>query len=149
MPVQLHLLDIQSGTAVDLPLADPDRELLGDQVKRCREYGGLDLFVQRLGRAFASALRSTVDHDLRPPSDPQVKYAMAIARTLSIALSPDVLRYRGAMHVFLSAHKEAFEVRRGAPSNGLPAIVERGNGAEDDQREHHPCNQTSNPEEPA
>ena len=53
-----------------------------------------------------------MDYDLRLPSQAQVNFATAIARSLGLALAPEVLRYRGCMHDFLSAHKDAFNERR-------------------------------------
>ena len=116
MSFQLHVIDIQTGCEAELVFPESDLELLTRQMSRCVEYGGFELFARWLSNALASSLPDLVDYDLRPPSDAQVKFAMAIARTLGVVLTPDVLRYRGAMHEFLSSHKDAFETRRRARS---------------------------------
>lgn len=111
MSFQLHLIDTQTGCTAEVVFSESDRELLGLQMMRCVD-GGLDRFAQWLSVAVGSSLPTVVDYDLKPPSEAQVGFAMAIARALGVALPPEVLRYRGAMHDFLSTHKEAFEARR-------------------------------------
>lgn len=131
MSVQLHVIDVESGWTAEVVLPEPDLELLTRQMSRCVEYGGLDLFARWLSSALASSLPGLVDYDLRPPSEPQVNYAMAIARTLRVVLTPEVLRYRGAMHEFLSTHKDAFDARRRARSagtEGTPRSEANGDG---------------------
>jgi hypothetical protein len=112
MSLELHLIDVASGWTAEVVLPEPDLELLTRQMVRCVEYGGLELFASWFSSALASSLPTLVDYDLRPPTEAQVKFAMAIARTLRVVLTPDVLRYRGAMHEFLSNHKDAFDARR-------------------------------------
>lgn len=119
MSFQLCLVDMQTGHAVEVGFSDSDRELLARQKTRCETDGGLEFFAQWLSLALGSSLPTVVDYDLRPPSEAQVHFATAIARALALSLPPDVLRYRGPMHEFLSSHKDAFEARRrsGAPSS--------------------------------
>jgi hypothetical protein len=116
MTFQLHFLDKENGLTLDVALADSDRELLSRQLTRCISDGGPERFARWLGAALGASLPTVVDYDLRPPTEPQVSFAMAIARTLSVALSPDVLRYRGAMHEFLSTNKAEYERRRSGGS---------------------------------
>ena len=117
-PFQLHVVDTETGQAVEVGFSDSDWELLDRQKSRCLSSGGLDLFARWLSLALGSSLTTIVDYDLRPPSEAQLHYATAIARALAIAMPPDVLRYRGAMHDFLSSNKDAFDARRrtGGPS---------------------------------
>lgn len=122
MAFQLHIIDVDTGWTAEVVLADADQELLGRQMARCVEQAGLDWFAQWLGRTLVAALPDAVDYDLKPPSEAQVNYAMAIARALRVSLTPDVLRYRGAMHEFLSTHKEAFDTRRKSRSRSPPAV---------------------------
>lgn len=111
-PFQLHVVDTETGQAVEVGFSDSDRELLERQKSRCLSSGGLELFARWLSLALGSSLKAVVDYDLRPPSEAQVNYATAIARALALALPPDVLRYRGAMHEFLTSNKDAFDARR-------------------------------------
>lgn len=108
----LHVIDPDTGRAVELVLSDAEQELLELQMTRCIAYGGFDAFAQRLSQALGASLLSIVDYTLRPPSEAQTKFAMAIARTLGIPISPDVLRYRGAMHDFIFLHAPAFMAHR-------------------------------------
>ncbi len=47
-----------------------------------------------------------------PPTEKQVKYAVAIARELSLQLPPEVLQYRDAMTVFLAEHANTYRRRK-------------------------------------
>ena len=125
MGFQLHVLDMENGWTVEVVLTEPDRELVTRQMARCMDCGGLEFFARWLSGALATSLPGLVDYDLRPPSEPQVTYATAMARTLGILLTPDVLRYRGAMHEFLSSHKDAFDALRRARSGGTPVTAAR------------------------
>lgn len=122
MSFQLQVIDVESGWTAEVVLADADHELLGRQMARCVEQAGLDWFAQWLSRILSAALPDVVDYDLKPPSEAQVNYATAIARALRVSLTPDVLRYRGAMHEFLSMHKDAFDARRKSRSRSPPAV---------------------------
>jgi hypothetical protein len=112
MAFQLHVLDTAAGIAAEIEFSDADRDLLELQMKRCVNDGGLELFARWIAQAVSTSLPTVADYELRPPSDAQVNFAMAIVRTLGVALPSDVLKYRGAMHQFLTTHKEDFEIRR-------------------------------------
>lgn len=134
MAFQLHVIDTLTGCTAEMVLSESDQELLDLQMMRCMTCGGLDLFAHWLSVALASSLPTAVDYDLKPPSEAQVNFAMAIARVLGVALPPDVLRYRGAMHDFLSSHKEAFDARRRVrtpPTTGTEHCHERPDEATD------------------
>lgn len=124
MSFQLCVVDTETGHSVEVSFSDSDQELLTRQKTRCVTDGGLEFFARWLSLALATSLPSVVDYELRPPTEAQVNFATAIARALALALPPEVLRYRGAMHDFLSLHKEAFESRRrsGARSEGEPIL---------------------------
>lgn len=112
MAFVIHVIDADTGYVAELEFSDSDRELLDLQMLRCMTYGGLEHFARWLSFALKSSLPSALDYELRPPSEPQMHFALAIARTLGVALAPDVLRYRGAMHEFISKHKDAFDAQR-------------------------------------
>jgi hypothetical protein len=112
MAFLLHVIDADTGCVAELEFSDADRELLDLQMLRCVACGGLEHFARWLSFSLKSSLPSVLDYGLRPPSEAQVHFALAIARTLGVALPPDVLRYRGAMHDFISSHKDAFDAQR-------------------------------------
>lgn len=109
MPVQL-MFDDDGG--ISIPLDDCIREAWVLQYGRAESAGAIDGFRERLAACFASSLTECLDHDLKPPTDAQVKYATAIARDLGVALSPEVLRFRGAMAQFIERFAEAHKQRR-------------------------------------
>ena len=109
--LRIHILDEEAGWTEELLLGDHECELLALQLDFCLEQGSSDLFARWLAQALSSALPEAVMYELRPPSEAQIKYAMAIARTLRLPLPPEVLRYRRAMHSFLAANTEAFRQR--------------------------------------
>ena len=88
-----------------------------------------DLLLETLGRAAASdedseslrrglalrlvdAMSAAVEFKILPPTDKQVKYAVAIAAALGVQLPSDALRYRDAMTVFLGEHASSYRRRR-------------------------------------
>lgn len=66
-----------------------------------------------LARRITDAIATVVDVNVTPPSEKQVKYAIAIARELSLTLRPEVLQDRTAMTAFLGEHAPAYRQRRG------------------------------------
>lgn len=113
--VRIHVVDQETGWLEELCLADHDEDLLSLQLARHLERGPPEAFARWLAYVISASIPESVDYDLRPPTEAQVKFATAIARSLGLALPAEVLRYRGPMHEFLSAHKDAFNDRRGAP----------------------------------
>ena len=111
--VRIQVLDQKTGWLEELCLADHDVDLLSLQLERHLERGLPEGFTRWLAFVISTSIPDSVDYDLRPPSEAQVNFATAIARTLGLALPPGVLRYRCPMHEFLSAHKDAFNDRRG------------------------------------
>jgi hypothetical protein len=126
MSFQLFVFDVETQRTAEVGLSDLDREVLDLQMARCVDSVGFELFAQWLAVALSSALPAVVDYELRPPSDAQVNFAMAIARGLSVALPPKVLKYRGAMHDFLTTHKDAFEARRNTRASVTPNLRQGG-----------------------
>lgn len=47
------------------------------------------------------------------PTDKQLKYAISIARELSLQLPPEVLQFRDAMSTFLAIHAEHYRRVKG------------------------------------
>lgn len=54
-----------------------------------------------LSRRLVDLISAMLAGELLPPTDKQLKYAIGIARELSLEIPPEVLRYRDAMTVFL------------------------------------------------
>lgn len=61
-----------------------------------------------------SAIIDIVDPDLRPPTQAQVDYAIAIARELNVNLPGEALMFRCAMGEFLDRYSQLFKTRRRA-----------------------------------
>lgn len=88
-----------------------------------------DQILEVLGRSFTSeeeeiavrrglstriveAVTAALDLQGVPPTDKQVKYAVAIARELRLQLSPEVLESREAMALFLAEHATTYRRRK-------------------------------------
>ena len=66
-----------------------------------------------LARRIVDLITALLEGELLPPTDKQLKYAVAIARELSLELPAEVLQYREAMTVFLGTHAEQYRRRKG------------------------------------
>lgn len=66
-----------------------------------------------LARRITDAISTLVECQVVPPTDKQVKYAVAIARELSLTLAPEVLQSRAVMTEFLGTHAQTYRQRRG------------------------------------
>jgi hypothetical protein len=64
-------------------------------------------------RRVVELITALLEGELLPPTDKQLKYAVAIARELSLELPAEVLQYREAMTVFLGTHAEQYRRRKG------------------------------------
>ena len=65
-----------------------------------------------LAGRIAEAIGVMLTDNVLPPTDKQVKYAVAIARELGLQLAPEVLRSREAMTSFLGAHADTYRRRK-------------------------------------
>jgi hypothetical protein len=104
------VLDDDSG--VSIPLDDCVREAWLLQYARAAHAGGVDGFRERLASCFAESLTECLDVDLKPPTEPQIKYATSIARELGIALPSEALRFRGPMAEFIDRFAETLRQKR-------------------------------------
>lgn len=66
-----------------------------------------------LARRITDAISTLLDCQTTPPTEKQLKYALAIAKELSIAIPPEVLQHRHAMTDFLGAHAQTYRQRKG------------------------------------
>lgn len=67
-----------------------------------------------LARRIVDLITAMLDGDVLPPTEKQLKYAVAIARELSLELPAEVLQYRTAMTVFLGTHAQQYRRRKGS-----------------------------------
>lgn len=65
-----------------------------------------------LANRISEGISMIVEGYALPPSEKQVKYAVAIARELSLELPADVLKFRDAMTTFLTIHADHYRRRR-------------------------------------
>ncbi len=66
-----------------------------------------------LARRIVELITALLEGELLPPTPKQLKYALAIARELTLELPSDVLQYREAMTVFLNTYAEQYRRRKG------------------------------------
>lgn len=71
-----------------------------------RELGDLSFKI-------AEAISCIMVNSAIPPSEKQIKYAVAIARRLSLQLSAEVLQSREAMTAFLGEHAKRYRQMNG------------------------------------
>lgn len=109
MQMQL-VLDDDGG--IPLPLDDCTQEAWVLQYERASDAGAIDGFRERVAHCFATSLIECLDPDLKPPTDPQLKYATAIARELGISLPSEALRFRGPMAEFIDRFAEAMRQKK-------------------------------------
>lgn len=119
MPLQLVLDEFDR---IDLPLDDGALEAWRLQFDRAAAYRNSYVLSERLAACIASSIVECLDWDLQPPTEKQVRYAMAIAKALNVPLSGDAMRYRGSMTEFLNRFADAYKerrVRRSRPGEAL------------------------------
>jgi hypothetical protein len=109
MPLQLVIDDDRH---IPIPLDELTEEAWALQFERAARQGAVDSLRERLATCFAAALAECLDADLRRPTEAQLKYAMAIARDLNVALPSEALRFRGAMATFLTHFAETHKQKR-------------------------------------
>jgi hypothetical protein len=66
-----------------------------------------------LARRIVDVVTAILEGELLPPTERQLKYALAIARELSLELPAEVIQYREAMTVFLGTYAEQYRRRKG------------------------------------
>lgn len=121
--MRLQIVDAEALIRIEADLDQPSSELLDRQLSLFDQQGPeLDAFRGRLQGAIAAAVVGSVQYELKPPSQAQVRYATVIAAALRVPISPDVLRYRGHMHAFIDQHVDAY---RAQLAGQRPAGVKR------------------------
>lgn len=65
-----------------------------------------------LANRIAEAVTMVIEGTSLLPTEKQIKYAVSVARELSIQLPAEVLQFRDAMTAFLDLHAEAYRRRK-------------------------------------
>lgn len=67
----------------------------------------------QLTRMVTDSLSALLDCQIIRPSEKQLKYALGIARELSLSIPAEALQHREAMAAFLSTHAQTYRKRKG------------------------------------
>lgn len=109
----LRITDVDGGWEIEVPVGEATLEALRLQVSRVQQqYVFLGPVCERIGEKITETVLAVLDPDLRPPTDAQVKFALAIARELSVNLPGEALQYRASMHEFIERYQALFYSRR-------------------------------------
>lgn len=109
-------LVIDENVEIPIPIDQLTQEAWHIQLDRATEQGTFTGLCEHLAKCIAVALRESLDADLKPPTAPQIRYAMDISRDLNVPLPSEALRYRGAMVEFLGRFSEIHKQRRARTS---------------------------------
>ena len=90
-----------------------EARLLQMLAQGCDEAATAGRKSPNLAREIVEAITALIENTTLPPSEKQVRYAIAIARELSLELPPEVLQFRPAMTAFLGAHASRYRRLRG------------------------------------
>ena len=99
----LMLLDPERGVMLELPLEAGVLESPQEQCSRADPVK-LQRLANRVAQAVGPVVDMYLDYDLRPPSQAQIQYAVAIARREGLEIPADVLKKKVAMGKFLDQH---------------------------------------------
>lgn len=113
------------GSSVSLSLVYGDHEIalllqfeahVEEKLVHLMESSAESSTGERIRRELASrivdAITSMLETDVIPPSEKQVKYAVAIARELNLHIPAEVLQHRDAMTQFLEDHAQTYRRSR-------------------------------------
>ena len=95
--------------AVELPIDESTVDAWDRQFRRIARSIDPPSYIERLREDAGAKLRQCLDWDLQPPTERQLNFADAIARELNVPLSPEVIRYKGAMAGFLNQYGAEFK----------------------------------------
>jgi hypothetical protein len=100
----------------ELQLALPFEEHIEERLYRLISHSEPEQTAENsridLARRLVDLITAMLDGEVLPPTERQVKYAVAIARELSIEIPAEVLQYRSAMTVFLGTHAPQYRQRK-------------------------------------
>lgn len=99
-----------------LPFDEVVEERLTELLRRAEPGELSERTRAHLANRLCEVIATVVEGEALPPTDKQVKYAVAIARELSLELPAEVLQFRDAMTTFLTIHAEHYRRRKGYAS---------------------------------
>jgi hypothetical protein len=113
----LKITDLDGEWEIEVPIRSATLEALRLQFYRLRQPGSDPAQIyERIGERFSESVLGVLDIDLRPPTDAQVEFAVAIARELGVNLPGEALQYRGPMADFLDRFSSLFYSRKNKDS---------------------------------
>lgn len=113
----LRLVDDDKEWTIDIAIDEVTREALMLQTLRSSKPAFRDKFLSQLAVLLPQLLSESLDSGLHPPTEKQMRFALAISRELGVSIPSDAIRYRDAMSEFLSRHADLFKQRRATQSN--------------------------------
>src|ERR1700749_2778281 len=112
----LRISDDEGSWEITVPLEGPVLQALKVQMARVLpEDESLPPLCQRIGERMAVSILEVLDVDLKPPTQAQVSFAIAIARELNVNLHGEALIFRGAMSDFLTRYATLLNEIRSRP----------------------------------
>lgn len=122
----LRLVDDDKEWQIEIAIDEVAREALLLQTLRSSEPAFRERFLAQLSALLPQLLSGSLDTGLRPPTEKQLAFAVAIARELGISIPGDAFRYREAMGEFLTRHADLFRQRRAAQTSGAEVSKDSG-----------------------
>lgn len=108
----LRVSDDDAQWEIAIPLDNCVLEALRVQMARIQFDGKPPpQLCRRIAERIAISVLEVLDVDLKPPTQAQVSFAIAIARELNVSLPGEALLFRGAMGEFLDRYAELFNAR--------------------------------------
>jgi len=109
----LRIADPEGDWEIEVPVRGAVLEAIRLQIQRLYDNQvSRGPICERIAQTISETILDVLEPDLRPPTDAQVRFALDIARELSVNLPGEALQYRGTMHQFLSRHSDLFYARR-------------------------------------
>ncbi len=108
-----RLLHEESEQYLSLPFEGQVEERLLQVIRGSESPLAADRARSELALRMVDLVAALLDGKLLPPSEKQLKYAVAIARELALQLPEGVLQYRESMKLFLDTHAEEYRRRKG------------------------------------
>lgn len=111
--MSIRIADSDGLWEIELPVDGAVAESLRVQMARLgHESQRYQTTVERIAATFSRSVVEVLDPDLRPPTDAQVSFALAIAKELNVNLPGEALIFRCAMGEFLDRYSTLFYSRR-------------------------------------
>jgi len=96
-----------------LPFEEHVEERLLKLVSQEEPGDASEMSRKDLARRLVDLITALLECEVLAPTERQIKYAVAIAKELSLEIPPEVLQYRASMTVFLGTHSERYRRRKG------------------------------------